>query len=207
MSASIKPVVSISDYISHSGSYSSQASQLHGTLAQVKQMKADTIKQSIYDPYRESLLRWAQQEEKERQVVEGKVKYIMSLYNCDSLTIYESIMETFDPILVATLVAIESNYKPEAISPAGALGLCQVMPFHFRSSDNWKDPKANIGVGSNYLKQLMKQFKGDKELALAAFNAGPNAVIKARYKVPSNRGNETKNYVSRAKKINQLVSR
>ena len=148
-----------------------------------------------------------QQEEKERQVVEGKVKYIMSLYNCDSLTIYESIMETFDPILVATLVAIESNYKPEAISPAGALGLCQVMPFHFRSSDNWKDPKANIGVGSNYLKQLMKQFKGDKELALAAFNAGPNAVIKARYKVPSNRGNETKNYVSRAKKINQLVSR
>lgn len=67
MSASIKPVVSISDYISHSGSYSSQASQLHGTLAQVKQMKADTIKQSIYDPYRESLLRWAQQEEKERQ--------------------------------------------------------------------------------------------------------------------------------------------
>lgn len=144
---------------------------------------------------------------KERKEIENKVRSIMELYNCDSLIIYESLLDTFDPVLMATVAAIESEFNPNAISSAGALGICQVLPIHFRKSDNWRNPKDNIRVAANLMKDFLNKFNGDKELALAAYNAGPNAVIKAGYKIPDTRNNETKNYVSKAQKLDNYLQK
>jgi hypothetical protein len=147
----------------------------------------------------------SQQEAKEQKTI-SKVKYIMKLYKCDSLVIYESLMKTFNPVLMATLVAIESEYNPNAISPAGALGLTQCMPDKFRKSDRWNDPETNIRIGAAYLQQMLKQFNGDEKLALAAYNAGPGNVIKSGYQVPVTKNNETKNYIANANKISKLIA-
>jgi hypothetical protein len=149
------------------------------------------------------------QENVTKEQISSTVKYIMKLNRCDSLVIYESIMKTFDPILIAFLIAVESEYKVNAISPAGALGLTQIMPDKLRKGDNWQDPETNIRIGSNYLKGLLEQFNDyeDKEiLALSAYNAGPNAVIKNNFQVPITKNNETKLYISKINKLKNIIS-
>jgi hypothetical protein len=99
-----------------------------------------------------------------------------------------------DGLLVAAIVSVESRFTPEAVSPKGATGLMQVRPAVARAygTSDLFDPYANVDVGSRYFRSLMKDYKGDLELALAAYNAGPAAV--ARYGgVPPYR--ETRAYV------------
>ncbi len=99
-----------------------------------------------------------------------------------------------DGLLLAAIVAVESGFTPEAVSPKGAAGLMQVRPAVGRAygTDDLFDPYANVDVGSRYFRSLMKDYKGDLELTLAAYNAGPAAV--ARYGgVPPYR--ETRAYV------------
>lgn len=99
-----------------------------------------------------------------------------------------------DGLLLAAIVSVESRFTPEAVSPRGATGLMQVRPAVARAygTSDLLDPYANVDVGSRYLRSLMKDYKGDLELALAAYNAGPAAV--ARYGgVPPYR--ETRAYV------------
>jgi soluble lytic murein transglycosylase-like protein len=101
-----------------------------------------------------------------------------------------------NPILVQALVQVESNYKPHARSPKGAMGLMQIMPATAREYKvrNAYDPKSNIDAGIRKLKSLLEMWQGDVALALAAYNAGAGAVQK--YKgIPPYR--ETQNYVSR----------
>jgi hypothetical protein len=141
------------------------------------------------------------QEQVKKEEIENKVKYIMQLYNCDSLTIYESLMNTFNPVLMAVIVGIESEYKINAISPANARGLTQCTLDKFRKNDKWDDPETNIRIGANYFKEMLKQFDGDVNLALAAYNAGPGKVIKSGYKVPNTKNDETINYVRKANKL------
>jgi membrane-bound lytic murein transglycosylase B len=80
--------------------------------------------------------------------------------------------------LVHAMVQAESNYQPRAKSAAGARGLMQVMPKTAAEYGvrNLYDPQVNLDVGVRYLKSLMGQF--DLGQALAAYNAGPNAVRK-----------------------------
>jgi soluble lytic murein transglycosylase-like protein len=101
-----------------------------------------------------------------------------------------------DPLLVRALIQVESNYKPRARSPKGAMGLMQIMPATARVYNvrNPFDPKANIEAGIKHLKSLIDRFGGGVELALAAYNAGEGAVSKFNG-VPPYR--ETKSYVSR----------
>jgi soluble lytic murein transglycosylase-like protein len=82
-----------------------------------------------------------------------------------------------DPALLKGLVRAESNFRSNAVSPARAVGLTQLMPGTARSlgvSDPY-DPVQNIEGGAKYLRQQLDRF-GDVKLALAAYNAGPGAV-------------------------------
>jgi hypothetical protein len=99
-----------------------------------------------------------------------------------------------DPMLVSALIQVESNYKPNAKSPRGAMGLMQLMPATVREYNlrNPYDPKANVAAGVKHLKSLIDRW--GVRLALAAYNAGEGAVKKFNG-IPPYR--ETRNYVSR----------
>jgi soluble lytic murein transglycosylase-like protein len=100
-----------------------------------------------------------------------------------------------DPLLVHSVIQVESNYNPYAVSPKGAQGLMQLMPGTARrfGVSNSFDPRENIEGGVRYLKYLSGLFPQDPRLALAAYNAGEGAVWKYNYQIPPYR--ETEQYV------------
>lgn len=100
-----------------------------------------------------------------------------------------------DPALLHALITTESGYNPHAVSPKGAVGLMQLMPDtaqRYGVSDRF-DPAQNIQAGAHYLSDLLQMFNQDISLALAAYNAGENAVIKYGNNIPPYR--ETVAYV------------
>lgn len=102
--------------------------------------------------------------------------------------------------LLHAVIKAESFYDPNAISRAGAVGLMQLMPEtakHYGVSDR-RNPKQNIFGGSRYLQYLLKLFKNDLTLVLAAYNAGEGTVKKYGNKVPPYK--ETRNYVKKVLK-------
>ena len=105
----------------------------------------------------------------ERETTIAQVSQIMAMYDCQNPEILNAIMDTFDPVLVAIVVAIESEYQVDAISPAGCRGLMQLSPGKL---DDWQNVAKNIQVGSRYLEAQVRRF-GSLELAMAAYNAGP----------------------------------
>lgn len=87
--------------------------------------------------------------------------------------------------LIYGIIWVESRFNPEAVSPVGARGLMQLMPKtadYLAECIDWKgrhrafDPEFNIAAGSYYIARLIKQFDGDVDLALAAYNAGPTKI-------------------------------
>ena len=100
-----------------------------------------------------------------------------------------------DAELIHAVIAVESGYDPKAVSPKGARGLMQLMPDTARryGLKDLRRPDCNIRVGAAYLKDLLVQFGDDVKLALAAYNAGENAVVRYGNRIPPYR--ETLQYV------------
>jgi Transglycosylase SLT domain len=100
-----------------------------------------------------------------------------------------------DPLLVQSVIQVESNFNPYAVSMKGAEGLMQLMPSTSRMLGvaNSFDPVENIEAGVKYLKYLQSVYHDDR-LALAAYNAGPAAVAKYNEVPPYQ---ETQDYVER----------
>ncbi|TRW17366.1 lytic transglycosylase domain-containing protein [Glacieibacterium frigidum] len=103
-----------------------------------------------------------------------------------------------DPLLLHSIVAKESAFRPGAVSNKGALGLMQIMPGTARGlgvrdpSRLLVDQELNLVTGATYLKQLQRQFGNDVPAVLAAYNAGPGAVKRYRGTPPYA---ETRDYV------------
>ncbi|MGH8248876.1 MAG: transglycosylase SLT domain-containing protein [Gammaproteobacteria bacterium] len=99
--------------------------------------------------------------------------------------------------LLHAVITAESAYDPEAVSRAGAVGLMQLMPETARryGVGNRRNPSENINGGTRYLRDLLQMFNNNLVLALAAYNAGENAVKENGNQVPPYR--ETRNYVNK----------
>lgn len=88
--------------------------------------------------------------------------------------------------LLHAVISVESRYNPKAVSKKGAVGLMQLMPATARRygvADAF-DPVQNLAGGAQYLRDLLNLFNSDVSLALAAFNAGENAVMKYGNRIP-----------------------
>jgi soluble lytic murein transglycosylase-like protein len=109
------------------------------------------------------------------------------------------------PELVASVIAVESNFNPNAVSWKSARGLMQLMPGTAArlGVKNAFDPQQNIEGGTRYLKELLLKYNGDLPLTLAAYNAGPDRVEQYG-SVPPYR--ETRDYVRRVTEKYQRAS-
>ena len=119
----------------------------------------------------------------------------------DKLITYHSSLYGVDPSLVKAVVMAESNFNPYAVSPKGAQGLMQLMPDTaklMKVADPF-DPDDNIRGGTKYLKYLEETFRGNLELMLAAYNAGPSKVIENKMSVPPIE--ETRTFIKRVKQF------
>ena len=105
-----------------------------------------------------------------------------------------------DPNLVAAVIWAESSGDPDAVSTKGARGLMQLLPSTARELgvDNLFDPRDNVDGGTKYLRKMLDSHNGNLELALAAYNAGPDAVRRHGGLPPHK---ETKTYVARVMRM------
>ena len=124
----------------------------------------------------------------------------------DSLIEHYSAANGVRSDLVRAVIQVESGFNPRARSPKGARGLMQLMPSTALDLGvaNSYNPEDNIRGGVRYLKTLLDRYGNDEVLALAAYNAGPEAVEKYGNAIPPYR--ETQNYVERVQSISPLAA-
>ncbi len=119
-----------------------------------------------------------------------------------------------DYALLRAVVATESAFDAKAVSPKGAVGLMQIMPATAQRYGVWSEPGSpiarkltnpalNIQTGTHYLADLLRLYGGETELALAAYNAGEGAVLRAGKRIPNFR--ETQHYVKKVMAVYRVL--
>lgn len=125
-----------------------------------------------------------------------------------------SLSHGVDYDLLKAVVAAESAFNPKAVSHKGAVGLMQLMPATARRygvqaepglsiSTKLTDPETNISAGTRYLADLLRLFGGQTELAVAAYNAGEGAVMRAGNRIPNYK--ETQAYVKKVMAVYRVL--
>jgi soluble lytic murein transglycosylase-like protein len=124
----------------------------------------------------------------------------------DDLIVEHARAQGIRPDLVRAVIQVESGYNPYARSVKGAMGLMQLMPGTAAALGVTRpyDPEQNIRGGVTYLRRLLERYENNEELALAAYNAGPEAVGRYGNKVPPYR--ETRDYVRKVKTQTPVAS-
>ena len=132
-------------------------------------------------------------------------KPIKSQY--DALIVNVALKYDLEPSFVKALIHVESAFDPAAISRAGAMGLMQLMPAtasNYQLNQDHFNPNRNIEAGVQHLKDLMERYNSNKELSLAAYNAGEGAVSKYNGIPPYP---ETQDYVSKVLRLYKLYKK
>ena len=125
-----------------------------------------------------------------------------------------SVSHGVDYELLKAVVSAESAFNPKAVSHKGAVGLMQLMPATARRygvqaepglsiSTKLTDPETNISAGTRYLADLLRLFGGQTELAVAAYNAGEGAVMRAGNRIPNYK--ETQAYVKKVMAVYRVL--
>lgn len=132
-----------------------------------------------------------------QEELDGHAAGSPELFSQYSGAIYEAARKyNISSSIINEIIKAESGFNPNAVSSKGAMGLMQLMPETAEALGvkNAFDPVENINGGVRYLKDLLSEFGGNLELALAAYNAGPNNVKKYGGIPPFA---ETQNYVKK----------
>src|SRR5216684_6867807 len=124
----------------------------------------------------------------------------------DSIIEHAAVSSALEPNLLRAVIVVESGFNSRAVSKRGAMGLMQLMPAtatRFGVSNPY-DPLQNVHGGARYLKFLINRFGQDVKLALAAYNAGEEAVDRNGGQIPP--FTETMAYVPRVLKIYRMLA-
>jgi soluble lytic murein transglycosylase-like protein len=124
----------------------------------------------------------------------------------DAIIEHAAVSSALEPNLLRAVIVVESGFNSRAVSKRGAVGLMQLMPAtasRFGVSNPF-DARQNVHAGARYLKFLIDRFGHDVRLALAAYNAGEDAVARNGGQIPP--FSETMAYVPRVLKIYQMLS-
>ena len=124
----------------------------------------------------------------------------------DAIIEHAAVSSAVEPNLLRAVIVVESGFNSRAVSKRGAVGLMQLMPAtasRFGVSNRY-DARQNVHAGARYLKFLIDHFGHDIRLALAAYNAGEDAVERSGGQIPP--FSETMAYVPRVLKIYRMLS-
>ena len=138
-------------------------------------------------------------DERRQSAVGGRSRYASQIQAA-------AMANNVEAALIRAVIAVESGYNPSAVSRAGAVGLMQLMPAtakRYNVTDS-HDPEQNIHGGAQYLRDLLRMFNNNLHLAIAAYNAGEQAVMKYGNRIPPYR--ETVAYVPKVIKFYKQYS-